>query len=192
MNNIKSIFLFCVISSSVLFAHGQAAAHLKHHHPLPLTLCNIKAGSTNDSVVVKLFGEGLLDTGVGHAGARYFIDESGKIIFKSVIGTEGIIQEVALASPKLPFDFVKDKIKSIPAAKKLNLQSIMMGNIHIGDAKEKIVQLFGDPNKTETVNGIRILTYEDTTDEWKEVHAYKATFEFKENRLERISFYNGE
>jgi hypothetical protein len=192
MNSGKSILLLCSISLASLFVNAQAAAHLKHHHPLPLTLCLVTVGSSNDSMVVKLYGEGLFDSKDGPGGARYFTDESRKIILKTVIGADKVIKEVALCSSKLPFDFVKDKMQSIPVAKKLNAQSIMMGNIHIGDTKEKIVLQFGTPNKTETMKEVRLLTYEDTHDEWKEVISYKAMFEFKENRLERITFYNGD
>jgi hypothetical protein len=192
MNVGKSILLFCFFSLTTSFVHAQAAAHLKHHHPLPLTLCNVTAGSSNDSMVVRLYGEGLYDSGEGTGGARYFIDESKKIILKTVIGKDKVIEEVSLCSSKLTFDFVKNKMESVPAAKKLNEQSIMTGNIHMGDMREKIVQQFGTPNKTETVKEIRILTYEDTQDEWKEIVFYKATFEFKENRLERIAFYTGD
>jgi hypothetical protein len=192
MNYFKSFFLFCFFSSSVFFANAQAAAHLKHHHPLPLTLCNIKAGSSNDAMVTSLYGEGLFNKEEGHGGARYYTDEGKKIIFKSVIGPDNVIEEVAVCSYKLPFDYVKDKLQSIPAAKKLNAQAIMMGNIHIGDKREKIVLQFGDPNKIENVSEVRSLSYEDTKDAWKEVISYKALFEFKEDRLERISIRNGE
>jgi hypothetical protein len=192
MNLFKSTFLFCIFNASVLFASAQAAAHLKHHHPLPLSLCNVKAGSSNDAFVTGLYGEGLFDSKDGHGGARYFTDEEKKIILKTVIGPDKVIEEVAVCSYKLPFDNVKDKLQSIPAAKKLNVQAIMMGNIHIGDKREKIVLQFGDPNKTEKTNNINTLRYEDTHDEWKEVLNYNTTFEFKEDRLERITIYNGE
>jgi hypothetical protein len=192
MNILKPVFLSSVFSLAVLFADGQAAAHLKHHHPLPLSLCNVKAGSSNDSMVTKLYGEGLFDKNDGHGGARYYTDEAKKIVFKSVIGVDGVIEEVAVCSYKLPFDFVKDKLQSIPAAKKLNAQAIMMGNIHVGDKKEKIVLQFGDPNKTEKTETLHKLTYEDSSDEWKEVLNYNASFEFKDDRLERIIIRNGE
>jgi hypothetical protein len=192
MNTLKSALLFCLFNCAVLFASAQAAAHLKHHHPLPLSLCTIKAGSSVDSSVVKLFGEGVFEKNERHGGARYFTDESKKIILKTVIGTDHVIEEVALCSYKLPFDFINDKLQSIPVTKNLNVQSIMIGNIHIGDKREKIVQQFGDPNKTELVNGIRKLRYEDTRGEWKSVLMYNAAFEFKDDRLERISIYNGD
>ena len=193
MKIIKSFFSFSLLVSASLFANAQAAAHLKHHHPLPLSLCSIKAGVTKDSAVVALFGEGLFDKDAGHGGARYYTDETKKIIFRSVIGTDNVIEEVGVCSAKLPFDFIINKTISIPVSKKLNPASIMMGNIKIGDPKEKVVLQFGKPNKDETLNGITSLTYEDTHDEWKEIAiGYTATFEFKENRLERIKLYNGE
>jgi hypothetical protein len=190
MNILKSIFLLSSFNFAILFVNAQAVAHLKHHHPLPLALCIVKAGTTTDSMVMKLYGEGLLNTKEGKAGVRYFTDETKKIILRTAAGTDNVIEEVALCSYKLPFDFVKDKLESIPVSKKLNAQSIMMGNIHTGDKKEKIVQQFGDPNKTESVNGIRLLSYEDTNDEWKEVKNYHAVFEFKDDRLERITISN--
>jgi hypothetical protein len=190
MKIFKSIFLSCLFSFSIVLVNAQAVAHLKHHHPLPLMLCMVKAGTTTDSMVVKMYGEGMLNPKEGNAGARYFRDETKKIILRTVAGADNVIEEVALSSYKLPFGAVKDKLESIPVSKKLNAQSIMMGNIHTGDKKEKIMLQFGDPNKTESMNEVRVMTYEDTQDEWKEVKNYRAAFEFKDDRLERITISN--
>ena len=197
------LVIFCIFCSLFLSAQDNSesyldvsqrdsSAHLKHRHPLPLECSKIKAGYSNDSFVKELYGEGLFDPNTGHGGARYFVDGDRSAILKTVIGVDNIIEEVAITLFPFPFDFVKDKLATVPIAKKLNNNPQMIKGIKLGDSPEKIVEAFGLPNQLRDEGGIRTFVYEDDYNQWEEVLFYTTTFSFKDDKLQRISIYNGE
>ena len=170
----------------------DSTAHLKHRHPLPLECSKIKAGNSKDADVKDLYGDGLFDKNDGHGGARYFTDSDRRVILKTVIGVDAVIEEVELTLFPFPFEAVKDKLATVPIAKKLNDNPQLIKGVKFGDSAEIIVAAFGVPNKISNEGGIRTFVYQDDYNNWEEVLFYTATFEFNNDKLQRISIYNGE
>lgn len=175
-------------------AKQQYVAHSKHLHPLPLECAGVKIGygSHTDSAVVALYGKGLFNDEDGHGGARFFTDPSKKVIIKTVIGTDDFIEEVAFTLVDFPFDFVRDKVDSIPVAKNLNTDNFLIKNIKFGNSPDIIKSAFGTPNQDNTEEKLRFLIYEDDYELWAEVLYYSAIFVFSNNQLIRISIYDGD
>ena len=173
-------------------AKVDSIAHTKHHHPIPLECSKVKAGYTNDKVVMALYGQGLFDPNDGHGGARYFVDSAKRVILKTVLGTDNIIEEVALTEYNYPFDFVKNQLKSLPAANALIPAGQLIKGVKLGSSPEAVIKAYGKPNVDKKTGINRVLIYEDDNDLWSEVLFYNAVFEFKNNKLQRISIYNGD
>jgi len=188
-------FSLCAQQSTAYYdslATIDSIAHLKHHHPLPLECSGIKAGSSNDALVMKKFGIGLYYSGDGHGGVRYYTDSLRTVILKSVIGVDRMIEEVALTLFEYPFSYTQDKVSSIPLSDNLKGNAGLVGGIKFGDSVERVIKVYGHPNMDEKKDSIRTLVYEDDYERWPEVLFYSARFEFENNMLRRITIYNGE
>jgi hypothetical protein len=165
--------------------------HKLHRHPLPLKIFGIDVGNTNDAKIIKQFGEGLYDRDDGHCGARYYSIPSKKLQIYATLGVDRIVDYVAVTYSDYPFEYTKDKdLKSISLPKKVNTK--LIGGIGLNDTPEKLIAKYGKPNKDFIENGLRMILYQDNADVWDEVMTYEALFTFRDNKLIRMSIYNGE
>lgn len=165
--------------------------HKLHKHPLPLKIFGIDVGSANDERVIKKFGEGTFEYEDGHCGARYYSVPSKKIQIYVSLGVDRIIEYVAVTSWDYPFEYIEGKqIKRIRLPKKIN--NSLIGGISLNDSPEKVIARYGIPNKDYYEGELRIVLYQDNSDVWDEVTTYEAFFTFRNNKLIRMSIYNGE
>lgn len=193
-------FIFCTFSLNAQqstayydsLATIDSIAHVKHHHPLPLECSGIRVDSSDDAFVQKRFGTGLYYSGDGHGGVRYYTDSSRTVIFKSVIGVDTRIEEVALTLFVYPFNYTQDKLSSISVSNNLSGNPGLIGGIKFGDSVEKVIKVYGQPNLVEKKDSVRTIVYEDDYERWPEVLFYSARFEFENNKLRRITIYNGD
>jgi hypothetical protein len=168
--------------------------HKMHKHPFPLWIGNIKIGKTNDSVVVRRFGNGIFDPDDGHGGARYFIDKKKQVLLKTVIGVDGIIEAAALSTKEYPFDFA-ESISSFPTkaiSQNFSILTKTESNIGFGMTIGSVKKILGIPNRIEHNADLTTLYYEDSNDQWTQVIFYQATFTFRKDKLIRIEIYDGE
>lgn len=165
--------------------------HKLHKHPLPLKIYGIDVGSSFDVDIIKKFGKGLYDRDDGHCGARYYSIPAKKLQIYATLGVDRVIDYVAVTYSDYPFEYTKDKkLKSINLPKKIDTK--LIGGIGLDDTPEKIIAKYGKPNIDYFENGLRMILYQDNTDVWDEVMTYEALFTFRENKLIRMSIYNGE
>ncbi|MBL0066155.1 MAG: hypothetical protein IPP38_14350 [Bacteroidetes bacterium] len=91
-----------------------------------------------------------------------------------------------------PFSYTQDKVSSIPLSDNLKDNAGLVGGIKFGDSVERVIKIYGHPNMDEKKDSVRTLVYEDDYERWPEVLFYSAKFEFENNKLRRITIYNGE
>ncbi len=202
----KNIILLILIIISGLFVTGPTYSqtdphsdslkiqHKKHKHPFPLWIGSINLGKTQDSIIIKKFGQGIFDSLDGHGGARYYIDAKKLVMLKTVIGVDNSIEEASISDATFPFDFVKST-KSFPAnalSSRFSVYSGTESNIRLGLPEEMVIKLLGTPNRIYKDGELKILSYEDSNNEWKQVIFYQATFVFRKNKLIRMTIYDGE
>ncbi len=179
------------LNDSVNYEDSVISKHALHKHPFPLGIYGVEAGNASERTAVNSLGQGTFDREGGHGGSRFYSIPSEKVQFCFYIGVDHVIEGVSVTSVEYPFEELNSKTP-VEIELPQTIQKKITGDIWLNDNSQKVIDRFGVPNREELTGDLLILEYNDDERTWEEVFTYEAEFTFKNDRLIRITIYNGE
>ena len=160
---------------------------------LALYVAKIHVGlkATKDTEVVALYGNGYFVSDEGHSGGRYYINRDRSVTLHTVIGVDDIIEQVELSqgieipsgiSP--PYDaLISPQLETMPVVDK---------NISFGMMPDELINILGSQKSEKRDGKKRIIEYEATEEtDTRVLMNYSATYTFIEDKLVKVSLYDG-
>jgi len=146
------------------------------------SIAGIIVGKDREQAVTQKFGNGTLVQG-GYAVCYYNSYENQSIIFE--LGPDKLIEGIILSAEKRP---------GCTEINAKNKTSFVTGKgIRLGDSTNKIIKIYGEPEKKKTTEGILIFEYHTDSEKDPQVRLfYDANLHFKDDKLTKLSIHDGE
>lgn len=173
--------LLLTLFSFFIFFSSCFAENKKTHRFVDKTVAGFVVGENHIEKVKRLFGNGTLIQ-EGYALCYFLAVEKQFIIFE--LGPDKLIEGIIISNEN------EAECKIISNNKSLLITG---KGIKLGDSQEKIIHIYGDPQKRESKDGILIFEYHTDNSKDTQVRLFYDVFlYFKENRLVRLAIHDGE
>ena len=150
------------------------------HRFVDKTIAGIVVGGDYEEKVMKYFGKGTL-VQAGYAWCYYSTDQNQFIIFE--LCEDGIICAVALTK-NYPTECQKIATHKKPFKTSKGIQ--------LGDTPEKVIKIYGEPEKKEIKDGMLVFEYHtDYTKDPRVKLFYDAHLYFKDGKLVKLHIHDG-
>jgi hypothetical protein len=172
-----AIILFDIININTPFAKDRLSRKF-----VDKNIAGIIVGKDHEQKVIQKFGRGTLVQD-GYAICYYNTYENQSIIFE--IGPDKLIEGIILSAEK--------RLDCMKINKKDKTSFMTRKGIRLGDPPNKIIEIYGEPEKKEIVEGILIFQYHTDSKKDPQVRLfYDAYLHFKDDRLIKLSIHDGE
>ena len=170
-----SVILFAIINTP--FAKGRLSQKF-----VDKNIAGIIVGEDHEQKFVQKFGSGTLIQG-RYAVCYYNSYENQSIIFE--LGPDKIVEGIILSTEQ------RLDCKEISTKGKTSFMTSK--GIRLGDRTNKIIKIYGEPEKKKTTEGILIFEYHTDSEKDPQVRLfYDVYLHFKDDKLIKLSIHDGE
>lgn len=179
----RRIILTSFVSVALNFIVNMPFAQDKiSHRFVDKTVAGIVVGRDHEEKVLKYYGKGFFDQ-VALAWCYYSTDQNQYIIFE--LCEDKIICSVALTK-NYPYPTECQKIATPKKPFKTSK------GIQLGDTPEKVIKIYGEPEKKEIKDGMLVFHYHtDFTKDPQVRIYYDANLYFKDGKLVKLYIHDG-
>jgi len=154
------------------------------HKFVDKNVAGVPIGEYSEELISKMFGKGILIQ-EGYAVCYYNKKEGSFLVFE--YGPDRFIESGIIVKQELETYYEKCKAKEI-------VSTLQTGKgIKLGDSPEKVILVYGEPERREVKDGILIFEYHtDSTKDSQVRLAYDAYLHFRDRKLVRIYIHDGD